>query len=99
MVTQPAPPSSPGSTIDDPDRSDVESKQWTTMDLSFRDAPNADSSSGGAHPASPKIKRDSSIDRTKRSANKSRRSKGATTKSGFAWINEGPQDGNTEDEG
>ena len=102
---QSAPPSSPGSTIDDPDiNSDVDSKQWATTDGPSKENLEIDSPADGLYPASPKMPRDSSIDgketrSPKRSPNKSRKSKGAPARGTFAWINEGPQDGNTEDEG
>ena len=99
-----APPSSPGSTIDDPDISDGDSKQWARTDGPANDNLTTDSPADGLHTSSPKIPRDASMDRKetqspKRSPHKSRRSKGVPARGNFAWINEGPQDGNTEDEG
>ena len=103
-TSQSAPPSSPGSTIDDPDISDVDSKQWARADGPTKEILDTDSPADELNPASPKMPRASSTDRKetqspKRNPKKSRRSKGAPARSTLAWINEGPQDGNTEDEG
>jgi Ino eighty subunit 1 len=101
---QSAPPSSPGSTIDDPDISEEDSKQWAPSERLTRDTRNASSPADNVHPQSPKVPRNSSMDRKetqspKRSLNKSRKSKAAPARGNFSWVHEGPQEGNTEDEG
>ena len=100
---QSAPPSSPGSTIDDPDISEDDSKQGAVSERLTRDAVNVASPANSVHRPSPKLPRNSSMDRKdtqspKRSPNKSRRSKAVPARGSIAWIQEGPQEGNTEDE-
>ena len=103
---QSAPPSSPGSTIDDPDISDDEQRQWNNEARLANGRADQDRTSPleGSSPPMREAGQESSIDPTttkspRRTDKSPGKSKGTSGKPSFAWINEGPQDGNTEDEG
>jgi hypothetical protein len=86
------------------DISEDDSKQGDISERITRDIVNVASPADSVHRPSPKLPRNSSIDRKetqslKRSPNKPRKSKGTPAKVNFAWVHEGPQEGNTEDEG
>src|SRR5271170_390221 len=100
---QSPPPPSPRSTIDALDITEEESKQWPATGRLAKENPHADSPANGANPPSPKLPPNARMDQKetqspKRGPNKSRKSKGAAAKGSLAWVHEGPQDGNTEDE-
>ena len=89
-----APPSSQGSTIDDPNVSENERTVWPAEKDLARD-PDASSppeQNSSRNLLSPRSKN------PRRSEKKARKLKGSLTKGSFAWIQEGPQEGNTEDE-
>ena len=103
---QSAPPSSPGSTIDDPDISDDEQRQWNAKARLANSSADQDRTSPveGSPPPTREAGQESSLDPTttkspRRTDKSPRKSKGATGKTSFGWVNEGLQDGNTEDEG
>lgn len=86
-----APPSSPGgSTIEDPDLADSEEDQSPILDPS---SPNLQSSPTSRHDAEP-----DDVDKPKKKPKMLRKGKGGPPKGSFAWIHEGPEDANTEED-
>lgn len=103
---QSAPPSSAGSTIDDPYASEDEQRRWKPSegDTEIEVKQDANSPVERSSPPLLNTKPTSNMEPTttrspEQRNKKGRKSKGTPHKASFAWINEGPQDGNTEDEG
>jgi Ino eighty subunit 1 len=86
-----APPSSPGgSTIEDPDLADSDEDQSRILDPS---SPNPLSSPTFRHDADP-----NNVEKPKRKPKMLRKGKGGPPRGSFAWIHEGPEDANTEED-
>lgn len=87
-----APPSSPGgSTIEDPDLPDSEEDQSRNLEAS---SPHPQSSPQPRHDTDS----NNNNDKPKRKPKMLRKGKGGPPKGSFAWIHEGPEDANTEDD-